>query len=198
MTANVVSYLLSNKAPEISLKYQIAFQCAPFLKRVKLASMINIDQSLCVELPGVLKGTDISFKILGIKDNNCRILFYREKEFRKYITCYEYMELLKSCGYQHQDVSSILTRLSERMQLALNSIDDFPHEIGIFLGYPIEDIKSFIMYKGKQYLTTGYWKVYNNLMKATIVFSSYDYAKVIAVNEVLMGKGINEIAVMEL
>ena len=32
----------------------------------------------------------------------------------------------------------------------------FPHEIGLLLGYPVEDVLGFIRYQGKNYLYTGY------------------------------------------
>ena len=32
----------------------------------------------------------------------------------------------------------------------------FPHEIGLLLGYPVEDVLGFIRHQGKNYLYTGY------------------------------------------
>lgn len=43
--------------------------------------------------------------------------------------------------------------------------EDFPHEMGILLGYPVEDVEGFIINNGKNELYTGYWKVYDNLTK---------------------------------
>ena len=37
---------------------------------------------------------------------------------------------------------------------------DFPHEIGLLLGYPPEDVSGFIENGGKNFLCSGYWKVY--------------------------------------
>ena len=42
----------------------------------------------------------------------------------------------------------------------------FPHEIGVFLGYPLEDVKGFIENKGKNFLYSGYWKVYSDVERA--------------------------------
>lgn len=50
----------------------------------------------------------------------------------------------------------------------------FPHEIGIFLGYPLRDVQGFIENKGKNCLYTGYWKVYHNVQQAKQQFSRYD------------------------
>lgn len=40
--------------------------------------------------------------------------------------------------------------------------ESFPHEAGIFLGYPFEDVISFEKYEGKNCKYCGYWKSYTN------------------------------------
>jgi hypothetical protein len=52
-----------------------------------------------------------------------------------------------------------------------------PHEIGIFLGYPLSDVKAFIRYNGRYYLMNGYWKVYSNVPYAVRMFQAFDHAK---------------------
>ena len=47
---------------------------------------------------------------------------------------------------------------------------------------------------GKDFIMTGYWKVYSNPEKARMIFHEYDRAKDCAVNEYLDGKNIREIA----
>ena len=39
----------------------------------------------------------------------------------------------------------------------------FPHEMGLLLGYPIEDVRGFIEHNGCGCLYSGYWKVYRNV-----------------------------------
>ncbi len=58
----------------------------------------------------------------------------------------------------------------------------FPHEIGMFLGYPVADIRGFIENEGRKYLMIGYWKVYSNLSQARMIFKEYDRAKECAVS----------------
>jgi hypothetical protein len=53
----------------------------------------------------------------------------------------------------------------------------FPHEIGVFLGFPIEDVLGYIKNKGRMYLFQRYWKVYHNPDRALRLFASYDRAK---------------------
>ena len=51
--------------------------------------------------------------------------------------------------------------------------DSFPHEIGIFLGYPVEDVKSFIQNHGENYILSGVWKVYHDKETAERTFRLY-------------------------
>ena len=52
----------------------------------------------------------------------------------------------------------------------------FPHEMGLILGYPIEDVIGFIENEGKNYLCNGYWKVYHNAPAKQRVFDNYKKA----------------------
>ena len=49
----------------------------------------------------------------------------------------------------------------------------FPHEIGLFLGYPPEDVKGFIENKGRNFLMCAYWKEYVNEQEAKKIFDKY-------------------------
>lgn len=40
--------------------------------------------------------------------------------------------------------------------------EEFPHEIGLFLGYPLEDVVGFIQNKGRGYVCCGLWKSYGD------------------------------------
>ena len=53
----------------------------------------------------------------------------------------------------------------------------FPHELGLFLGYPIEDMEGFIKNKGENYLYAGYWKVYQDAEDKKLLFVAYESAK---------------------
>ena len=46
-----------------------------------------------------------------------------------------------------------------------------------FLGYPVEDVRGFIEHQGRDYLCTGYWKVYENLEQKQQLFQRFEYAK---------------------
>ena len=56
-----------------------------------------------------------------------------------------------------------------RIQLQMS----FPHEVGLFLGYPAEDVEGFIENKGRDFACAGYWKVYANEKETRALFEQY-------------------------
>ncbi|MPN31536.1 hypothetical protein SDC9_179010 [bioreactor metagenome] len=71
-----------------------------------------------------------------------------------------------------------------------------PHELGIFLGFPLEDVKEFITNPYKECLLCGYWKVYHNKEKALKTFKYYDEAKVEISN--ILYEGIDKLRIIAL
>ena len=49
----------------------------------------------------------------------------------------------------------------------------FPHEIGLFLGYPIDDVVAFIANKGRNCLCCGCWKCYTDAEAAQKAFCRF-------------------------
>lgn len=66
-------------------------------------------------------------------------------------------------------INQLLVELGDHLRKACKQYS-FPHEIGVFLGYAIEDVLGFIKYKGKHALYTGYWKVYDKLPQKKKLF----------------------------
>ena len=137
---------------------------------------------------------DISYRRLSCTDGRCLVLFYRPEELEKYLMEPGVYELIQKYGYTDMQVERVLAHLSDRIRGFNRKGMGFPHEIGVFLGYPLDDVKGFIENAGKKYLMIGYWKVYSDLAGARTAFMEYDRAKDCAVNEFLTGKSIREIA----
>lgn len=194
MSKEVVSYMLSGMDNMKSLQVQLILQCAPFLKGIKIACILNIAEENSRELYETLKGTGIKFKILTRTHGKCLVFLYRRESFAEYLKRTDVQEFLKSYGYEDAEPEKMLKRLSERVCRYSDGEICFPHEIGAFLDYPIDDVKCFIEKDGKDSLFSGYWKVYNNPGRAKTIFWAYDKAKTSAVNEYLVGKSIRDIA----
>ena len=194
MSKEVVSYMLSGMDNMKSLQVQLILQCAPFLKGIKIACILNITEENSRELYEILEGTGIKFKILTRNHGKCLVLLYRRESFSRYLKRTDGREFLGSYGYEDVEPEKMLERLSKRVCQYSDGEICFPHEIGAFLDYPIDDVKCFIEKDGKDSLFSGYWKVYNNPGRAKMIFWAYDKAKTSAVNEYLIGKSIRDIA----
>lgn len=193
MPVEVISYMLSTGDSIKRLQFQLILQCAPFFKGIKIACIANMEKDACARLNQMLDETGIEYRILTEMGGKCLIFLFRRKELADYLLRDDVENFLKSYGYETESVDRVLERLSDRVCHYTCRNFNFPHEIGAFLNYPIEDVKCFIEKEGKNSLLTGYWKVYNNPGKAQMTFQTYDKAKLSAVNEFLTGKTIREI-----
>ena len=95
---------------------------------------------------------------------------------------------MRQFGYTEFQVISVLLRLSGRLQRHQLGLGEFPHEIGILLGYPVDDVMGFLENQGKNYAYCGYWKVYKNVEQAKRQFAAYDQVREAAVLNVLNGR----------
>lgn len=66
----------------------------------------------------------------------------------------------------HRCVAELIRRLNQQ--------ESFPHEIGLFLGYPSEDVKGFMNLGADRAKCVGTWKVYGNEEEAKKKFALYE------------------------
>lgn len=101
------------------------------------------------------------------------ILVFKEAKLRERLKNKENKRFLEGLNYNlNLDIFEILSKLKERYKLY-----HCPHELGIFLGIPVEDVKDFMECTEKKCLACGYWKVYNNYDKAIKTFNDYNLVK---------------------
>lgn len=84
-------------------------------------------------------------------------------------------------------------KLCARYQKYMKDHLSFPHELGLLLGYPVEDVLGFIRNEGRNYLYCGYWKVYGDVDAARITFDRYNQAKEDAIRLISSGMEIHEL-----
>lgn len=197
MPAEVIAYFFHHQNLRLRLHFQVVLQCAPFLKGLKASSMISLGENLCADLPGMFGNKEISWKVLVRKKGKCLLFFYRAEELEEFVNRPGNKNVLDGFGYQGMNLGEMLDYLEKRVCSMENGRNGFPHEIGVFLGYPIEDVEGFIKNNGKNYLFIGYWKVYHDPFGAVKTFRAFDEARKYAVNEFLSGKSLQEILMEE-
>lgn len=170
----------------------LAVNCAPLLKGSKAANIITVSLTEFNIIRRLIADTDISYYLLKARTGKFIIYLYREKELLIYLSRPEVINFLGEYGYNTDSLSAMLVKLSVRCK-DFCSGEEFPHEIGAFLEYPIEDIRGFMKYKGEHFILTGYWKVYRNRREKEKLFRRFDRERELSVREVLQGKSIHEI-----
>ncbi len=97
------------------------------------------------------------------------VYIYRRSGLLQDLQRPEAQALLRARGYCCHNPEGCILRLMERLEEA----GEFPHEIGLFLGYPPEDVQGFIENKAGGFKCAGCWKVYGDPARAEALFAKY-------------------------
>lgn len=153
-----------------------AFHAAPAIAGIKPANLFSCPAGLMPQAEEILadyekqfKDRHTRFKLLCRCRAHILILVYdtelTEKIFKKgnsKLSCPFWL----CCRYR-------CTGFLNQIAAKIAGGESFPHEIGIILGYPPEDIEGFKRYKGRNFKCCGYWKVYGNAERAQKMFDAY-------------------------
>lgn len=169
------------------LLYKIHYDIAPTLAGIKPASLITfVNQTRNMyELWDRYKDEvsaclGIRYYELRRKEDRVIVLFYQDEALAKCLSLWKNRQFLLEQGYQgSSEVEENLHHLKERYEV------DCPHELGVFLGYPIEDVTAFIENSGAPCLSCKYWKVYQDVESALKVFKAYDEEREKVIKSVL-------------
>lgn len=133
----------------------------------------------------------IRLSILRKIDNRALLFLYRKNQCQVILNDPGVRYFFYSRGYSSLEFDDVLSLLSEK----LNRSDEFPHEIGCLLGYPLDDVKAFIEHKGKNCKAIGCWKVYFNDQVAKQLFERYARCKKVYTQLYLAGQTIEQLCV---
>ena len=156
---------------------KLAFHTAPTLMGIKCASLISLSCSE-FDLGAHLKLFNLRAREKGLKIrevSRCTtrrvMLVYNEKKLAARLAEPETRKMLSAEGY---DVNGGLESMLETLSVRMSQGNGFPHEIGLFLDYPTEDVKGFIENNGENYKLCGCWKVYGSEERARRTFANYE------------------------
>lgn len=144
--------------------------CAPTLANLKTASLFRCPCPGPGELDAwraALEHKGIELTVLRCDGSHVLVYVYRPARLRADLDRRGAKCLLRPYGYNSADPEDALRRLRER----LAESGEFPHEIGVFLGYPLWDVAGFIHHGGKNCRCMGCWKVYCNECEARRTFA---------------------------
>lgn len=158
------------------MERKIIEHCAPTLAGLKTANLFNYEyfseEKLEEELQGAnetLNKKGVYVENLKLRGNRALLYVYRRNALQNDLHTKGAKELLRGYGYREGKIEEHLEHLKERLQ----KYDCFPHEIGLFLGYPLEDVVGFIRQGGKNCKCSGIWKVYGNEGETLQLFARF-------------------------
>lgn len=195
MSAETMLAFLKDCSPEGRLGFQVAVQCAPVLKGVKVSNLMTVKPGQWHQIRARLRKSRI-ICILLYADARREVLFlYRYEQMAALLGQKKVRSFLAEYGYTAFDVAAVFKRLRRRYQQYAGGVLEFPHELGVLLEYPVEDVEGFIRNRGENSLAARYWKVYHNPQEAERTFQIYDAAKEQALMEIVGGSALDEVAV---
>ena len=105
---------------------------------------------------------------LKVCESYALIYLYRPEMLRKDLQDPTAAKMLSDLGYSLKSPDRSVADLVRRFKDA----SSFPHEIGLFLGYPPSDVQGFIR-SPNGYRYVGLWKVYSDENNAKAAFRRY-------------------------
>lgn len=102
---------------------------------------------------------DLAIRVLQTGERALLLLCYNRTRLDRHLSHAGIRALLHRAGYEAgMSAESLLDELGRR--IAANG--SFPHEIGLFIGYPAKDVAAFMGLVKLPFTCQGPWKIYGN------------------------------------
>ena len=154
----------------------LVWQAAPTLAGLKTGSLFPCKYDSYEELKRDIRAVNRALNSKGLRliplrrnDEQALLYLYRPERLRADLSAPEAAAILRREGYGDCRDTHCLHELIRR----LRQFGEFPHEIGLFLSYPPEDVRGFIEHKGHNSKCDGCWKVYGDAERARKTFCAY-------------------------
>lgn len=182
----------------MSFEKLLILHCSPTLASIKTASLFSFHYENETDLKEhvnywncQMREKGVCLTIMRNRNKKALIYVYRISELEKILGDKNIRSFLNRYGYRGLSRDRALERLQKRLEQQ----EGFPHEIGIFLGYPLEDVVGFIYNEGKNFLLSGLWKVYGNLEETRRTFGRLKKCTDIYLRMWNNGKSIQQLTV---
>lgn len=179
----------------------IVRHCAPTLAGMKTGSMFSCPcDSECAlradirDLNRRLGPKGMRMLLLRCRNRRAVVYLYRPGSLAQDLECSEARRLLAAQGYPDADAGRCVIRLIGR----LRENRMFPHEVGLFLGYPPEDVCGFMERGARASKCVGMWRVYGDAEHARRIFAKYNKCTRVYMEQWAKGKSVDRLAVRRL
>ena len=153
-------------------------QCAPTLAGMKPGSIfcfnhspLEVSRQKVCQWNKQLEPFGLTVQILLERPGSSSVIVfvYRRDRLEQMLSDDAYQSFLAEAGYERTNLDGLLEQLSYR----LRTQPEFPHEIGVFLGYPLRDVIGFIENHGRNFTCCGFWKSYGDPAEMQVCFACY-------------------------
>ena len=171
--------------------------CAPTMACLKTGNMFSCAFDSQKQMTEELRHLNQRLRHKGLRllplrwrDGKALLYLYRPKLLERDLRNPLSRKLLAECGYTCKDTNVCLARLISRLRTG----EDFPHEVGLFLGYPPADVDGF-MHRKDSYKLCGLWKVYDDVEGALRQFARCRHCTEVYLNCLTRGFSLEKLAV---
>lgn len=172
--------------------------CSPTLAGMKTGSMFTcafssaqaMRENLC-RWNRILKCKGLRVMPLRQSKGRTLIYIYRPAQLCRDLQHCTAARLLGERGYNCCTPDRCISHLRRR----LKENEDFPHEIGLFLGYPPEDVDGFISNGAQGCKCVGHWKVYGDAQAAQKLFEKYRKCTRVYFKHFSLGKTVADLII---
>lgn len=128
---------------------QLVLQCAPLIVGLKMSNLFIIQNEHISKMYRLLKESRISYYVFLVTEKMSTLFLYDREKLENFLSKKQIRLFFREEGYLDFDLQKVLFRFRCQYRLYWSGKRDFPHELGLLLGYPIEDVNGFILNKGK-------------------------------------------------
>ena len=182
----------------MSIDRQLVAYCAPTLAGIKSGSIFNCSYESCDELRRIIRGWNralnekgVYLTILKTWESRAMLYVYRPVMLYRDLRVHRAARYLKNAGYTSLNVADAVETLRRRVVCE----ESFPHEIGLFLGYPVGDVEEFVKNRGRNCKYCGFWKVYCDEEKTIALFARFKRCINVYMSQWRDGKSVAQLTV---
>lgn len=172
---------------EEGFRFQLAMDFAPLVKKLRISVFLSINDCYLKYLCRLVRSLGFSVWILRHDCQKTSVIIYNRNLMQKYLKRQDVQDILKENGYGGMSGIGCIRKFAKRYQAYMEKKGTFPHEMGIFLGYPPEDVRGYIENEGNNSLCTGYWKVYEDARGKKDLFDKINKAQTALVSLIMQG-----------
>jgi len=164
------------------LTAHLMLECAEVITGVKPANLISIGNRTqpcgrnlyqlwhTHKVEVAFRLADLTFLVLQTKQRALLLFCYNHDQLERHLAHAGIRTMLRKAGYETD--ASIEVLLGELCRRIENS-NSFPHEIGLFIGYPAKDVAAFMGIIKLPFACQRLWKIYGDPVQSLALAELY-------------------------